>query len=478
MQMTHDGLTAFRRIGGREGAQVVANLATTVPRPTDGGTTYSFMLRRGIRYSNGATVRAADVRSSLERAFELRSDWIYFLDGLVGARRCMTSRRCDLSDGVVVDDASRTVTIRLTRPDPELPAKLAFPVAAVVSSETPRRDTGRRPLPATGPYMVASFAPRRQVRLVRNPHFRAWSPARPDGYPDEIVIRLDIPEKARVGAVARGDADATTLPRAVAGGGTDLAGLRARYGSRLRSNPGLAAAYVALNVEAPPFDDVRVRRAVNLALDRGAVVRAAGGVEWVVPTCQVLPPNFPGYRTYCAYERDLGQARRLVAESGTKGASVAVVTRTFGIETTSPLVDALRVLGYDARLEVVDDDDIRSRFEARDYQALWTAWVSDYPSAATWIEPQYSCRGVAEGANFSGLCDRAIDREIARAKRLQADDPSTANDVWGRVDRMVMDHAAIVPLFVGQLPYFVSERVGNYQYNPVFELLLDQLWVR
>ena len=473
-QMTNDGLTAFRRIGGREGAQVVANLATTVPRPTNGGKTYTFRIRPGIRYSTGRLVRSSDFRRAFERVFRQGNEYgAAFLESVVGARACVAARtRCDLSKGVVANDRARTLTLHLTKPDSELPAKLAMPFFVAVPADTPFGNTRTRPMPATGPYMVASFSPGRQVRVVRNPRFREWTPARPDGYPDEIVIMLGVPVSESVQAVARGRADATSLG-AAQGGATDLAALRARYGSRLRSNPTAGQISVYLNVRTPPFDDVRVRRALNFSVDRGAVVEASGGREWSVSTCQVLPPNFPGYRPYCPYKRNLAKARRLVAESRTRGASVQVMTREFAVPTTAPVVAALRALGYRARMNVVSDETYLQRFTAGEAQAAWWGWAADYPSPATWIPPQYGCAG-----NQSGFCDPAVDRQIRNAVALQARDPSAANVLWARIDRMLTDRAAFVHLLVGQLPYFVSKRVGNYQYHPVHELLLDQLWVR
>jgi YVTN family beta-propeller protein len=474
LQMTNDGLTAFRRIGGREGALVVPNLATTVPRPTNGGKTYTFRIRPGVRYSTGQPVRASDFRLAFERVFAIGDDYsAFFLESLVGAKECVTSpRRCDLSRGVVVDDEARTVTLHLVEADPELPAKLALSFFVAVPKGTASKAAGRRPLPATGPYMIASFSPGRQVRLVRNPRFREWSPARPDGYPDEIVVKLGVPEKERVSAVARGDADATTVSQAQ-GGAADLAALRARYGSRLHSNPTAGVVSIYLNTRIPPFDDLRVRRALNYAVDRESVVLASGGSEFGEATCQVLPPNFPGYRPYCPYERDLAEARRLVAASGTRGAPVVVSTRRFAVPTTEPVVAALRELGYRARMEVVSDEVYFQRLGTDQVQAAWWGWIADYPSAATWIPAQYSCAG-----NQSGFCDRRAERLIEKAIALQTSDPSAANATWARVDRMLTDRAPFVHLFVGQFPYFVSERVGNYQYHPVHELLLDQTWVR
>jgi YVTN family beta-propeller protein len=474
LQMTNDGLTAFRRIGGAEGAQVAPNLATTVPRPTDGGKTYTFRIRPGIRYSTGRPVRASDFRHAFERVFRLGGEYgTFFLESLVGARACTAKpKRCNLANGVVVDDKARTVTLHLTKPDPELPAKLAFPFLVAVPGNRPSRDTGTTPLPATGPYLIASFSPGRQVRLVRNPRFREWSPTRPDGYPDEIVIRLDASEKGRVRAVARGEADATTLSRG-AEGTQDLADLRERYGSQLHANPTAGSFSIFLNTRVPPFDDIRVRRALNYAVDRQAAMLAFGGPEWGSPLCQVLPPSIPGHRPYCPYERDLAEARRLVAASGTRGASVAVLTREFAIPMTRPVISALRGLGYSARMDLVSDEEYFRTYASEDVQAGIWGWQADYPSAATWIPSQYGCAG-----NQSHFCDRRVDREIEKTIALQASNPAAANEAWATIDRMLTDRAPLVHLFSAQLPYFVSERVGNYQYHPVHELLLDQLWVR
>jgi YVTN family beta-propeller protein len=476
LSLTNDGLTAFKRVGGREGAGVIPNLATSVPEPTQSGTIYTFQLRPGLRYSTGASVRATDFRRALERVFELRST-TYPYEGIVGAETCLRRRAsCDLSRGVVADNSARTVTFHLTEADPDLPAKLALPFAFAVPSDTPSEDTGRHPLPATGPYMVASYVPRRQARLVRNPHFREWSrAARPSGYPDEIVIRLGVSETAHQRAVARGEADIADLLLT-----TKLGMLRARYGSRLHLNPRPATFFVFLNTRRAPFDDIRVRRAVNYAIDRKEVARAFGGLDRFPPTCQVLPPNFPGYRRYCPYPNAVAVARRLVAASGTRGARVVVWSLDQVAKGMSPLVSTLRNLGYRARLKTLDLDRYYDALgKAGDsVQAGFNSWVVDYPSGAGFILPLLSCAAVTDGANFSRFCDRTVEREVDRALALQTSDPLAANEAWARVDRLLIDRAPLVPLVSQTAAFFVSERVGNYQNHPLWGPLFDQLWVQ
>src|SRR5262249_28501260 len=138
----------------------------------------------------GSPVQATDFRSTFERDFALGSS--SYLDEIVGGAQCRKHpKRCDLSRGIVADDVAHTVTFHLIRPDPDFLYKLALPFAYVLPAGTPRRPAGTHPLPATGPYMIATYRPRRLLGFVRNPFFHEWSrAAQPDGYPDRIDFRI------------------------------------------------------------------------------------------------------------------------------------------------------------------------------------------------------------------------------------------------------------------------------------------------
>jgi YVTN family beta-propeller protein len=145
--LTNDGIVAFRAAGGSDGARLVPDLALAIPAPSDGGRTYTFQLRSGIRYSTGELVRPADFRRAIER--EVANRGLYagpFFSGIVGAAACRKKpNQCNLRDGIVVDPASNTVTFRLTAPDPDFLYKLAFSAADAVPADTPLR--AREPLP-------------------------------------------------------------------------------------------------------------------------------------------------------------------------------------------------------------------------------------------------------------------------------------------------------------------------------------------
>ena len=255
LSMTNDGLVGYRRVSGLAGDELVPDLATALPKPSDGGRTYTFHLRPGLTYSTGAPVRPEDFRLAIERVFLVNKHGnpaippVYA--GLVGATQCeRTTDSCNLAQGIVTNDTARTVTFHLTAPDPEFLYKLAFPWAYAVPRGTPVHLISAAALPATGPYMTESLIPGRSWVLVRNPRFRQWSSqAQPDGYPDRIILRLDVPPNEAVADIERGNADVLLSPPVAS-----VTQLATHYTSQLHFGPLAATIALVLNTRVAPFN--------------------------------------------------------------------------------------------------------------------------------------------------------------------------------------------------------------------------------
>jgi YVTN family beta-propeller protein len=490
---TGDGLVAL--VESQGAAQLVPDLATTVPRPTDGGRAYAFRIRPGLRYSTGVPVRPSDFRRQFERLYRVHSDLAGFYSALRGADAC--ARRpadCDLSGGVVTDDAAGTVILRLTRPDPEFLFKLTLPSARPVPPGTPSAQIATRPVPGTGPYRAARFAPGRRLLLVRNERFREWSrAAQPDGYPDRIDIRMDDDPNARAEAVARGDAD---LALEIAS--ANIARLRVRFASQLRRHTQPHTAFLSLNLRRTPFDDVRARRALNLAIDRAAIARGLGGTSLSTPTCQILPPNFPGRDDYCPWTRpprdgrwhgpDIRRARSLVRASGTAATAVHVVVRRddpSAPPAAAALATALRRIGYRPQLSSLSTGPAFGRRigDPRSWSITVNDWIADYPAPGNFLDYFLSCSNYhpedpASSSNGGGFCRRDFDRLVVRAQELQVTDPAKAQKVWARADRLAVDQAAWVPTVSTASFELLSARTGHFTLDANSQPQIDQLWVR
>jgi peptide/nickel transport system substrate-binding protein len=486
---------AYRRVGGAAGATLVGGLATRAPQPSRDGRTYVFTLRPGLRYSDGTPVQPEDFRASMERFLRVTADeFPGYYEGLVGARHCVrTPARCDLSAGIETDPRARTITVHLTRPDGDFLHKLTLPFAYVVPAETPDRLTGDRLPPGTGPYRISTWDIDRGGTLVRNPYFRSRSAARPAGFGNRIEVRMRADGLERqIADVQRGAADLVVLADAFSSsvGAERLGALAARAPGQVHSAPAAATDWMFLNASLRPFDDIRVRRALNYATDRARIVELAGGRQVAGPTCQIIPAGFPGYRPYCPYTAqptagrgwtapDLGRARRLVARSGRAGERVTVWVPDFQRAVGRYFVALLRDLGFRASMRVNDAGphfgaiyDPRTRA-----QIGFVGWALDYVSPSNFLGPNFTCASPADRRpeNASQMCDRTLSRQFDRALAAQG---AEAAEGWAAADRRLVDLAPAVPMTNHRGLVFVSKRVGNVQQHPQWFTLLDQLWVR
>jgi peptide/nickel transport system substrate-binding protein len=492
----YDGLAAFRKAGGGRWDTLVPDLAVTLPRPADGGTTYTFRLRRGIRYSSGAFVRASDFRRGIQRQLSIGDVPTYY-EGILGAPACHRNpRRCDLS-GIVTDDAAGTVTFRLGQADPDFLDKLALLMAAPAPPGAAGHLMDRAPfLPGTGPYMISRYRPDSSLTLVRNPRFRQWSyAAQPAGYPDVIRFEQMADPRQQEQAVEAGRAD---LVDTTSFNGQPSRPLAIRYPTRVHSTPKLITTFLFLNTRQPPFSSLKARQALSYAIDRARIIQLLGlDSPEATPTCQVLPTGSPSYQRYCPYTAgaqdgawhgpDLATAIRLAHESGTTQVPVTVWNNQtdFGKPAGAYLADLLRQLGYRATVRNVPQDQYHAAIHdsSRKIQLGLAGWEADIPIASDFFLPVLTCRSFyqdpASTANVAGFCDPQADKLVSQAQAAQQTDPAAARKLWAKLDRLVTDQAPWVPILNASETVFVSARVGNYQESPSYAgPLLDQIWIR
>ncbi len=493
--VVYDGLVSFAKTGGAASNEVVADLAEAVPQPADRGKTYVFKLRDGITFSNGQKLTPRDVVASFQRLFKVANPnagtWYSVI---VGADACLkTPATCTLEGGVVADDAARTITFHLTQPDAEFMYKIAVPFGAILPASTPAQDLGTKPAPGTGPYTIATYDPNRQMRLVRNPYFKSWSEeAQPAGHVDEIDYDYGLDDEAAVTAIENGQAD--WMYNAVPP--DRLGEVGSRYPSQVHISPLFAFYYLALNVNLAPFDDLKVREALNFAIDRRAAVILFGGPRLASPTCQILPPAFPGYEPYCPYTKnpgttwtapDMAKAKQLIQESGVKPGTpvtLIVVDRAVDRAIGTYLQSVLRELGFKASVKAISENIQFTYIQNTNnkVQISLTDTFQDYPAPSDFLNVLFSCANFHPGSdasiNISGFCDKGIDAQMQQALATAVTDKAAADKMWAKIDHEVTDRAAVVSLFTPKNVDFVSKRLGNYTYSDQFRMVFSKVWAQ
>lgn len=491
----YDGLMTFKKVSGPDSNTVVPDLALAMPTISDDGKTYTFKLRRGIKFSNGQDLTPDDVVASFERLFKVSNpnagSWF---NSIVGADACLkTPATCSLKDGVVADDSAYTVTIHLTAPSAEFLYQLATPFGTILPADTPAKDLGTSPAPGTGAYMFTSYDPNKALVLKRNPYFKEFSAdAMPDGYPDEIIESYGLQDEAEVTAVLNGQYDWMFDEKPL----DRLGELGSQHASLVHVHPLLAYYYMPLNVNIPPFNNIKARQAVAYAVDRNAMVKLWGGPRLATPLCQHLPAGMPGYVPYCPFTLhpgsghwtapDMAKARELMKESGTAGQNVTVISSDKVVERSigEYLASVLRSLGYDATAKALSTNIQFTYIQntKNKVQASLTDWYQDYPAPSDFVYVLFGCDSFHPGSdssiNIAGWCDKGVDALMKKALATAVTDPKAADVLWAKADREITDAVPAVSLFQPKFVDLVSKRVGNYQWSDQIHMLFSQAWVR
>ncbi|RUW61061.1 ABC transporter substrate-binding protein [Mesorhizobium sp. M7A.F.Ca.US.008.03.1.1] len=493
-QPIYDGLVAFRKAEGMDGFTIVPDLAEAMPQVSNDGKTFTFKLRKGIKFSSGQDLGVKDVVASFQRIFKVSGPTSgTFYAGIVGADKCLAdTKSCTLEGGVVGDEAAGTITINITKPDAELLYKLALPHAVVLPADTPAEDMGSKPIPSTGAYMISAFDPNKGMTVSRNPNFKQWSEeAQPDGYPDVVQYDFGLSEEAAVTAIQNGEADwmFDALPS------DRLGELGSKSMDQLHISPLSAWWYAPLNNRLAPFDNEKARQAVAYAIDRNTLVKLFGGKVLASPVCQVLPPDFPGHEDYCPFTKnpgakwsapDLDKAKQLVEDSGTKGQKVTIIVEDTAISRSIGvyLQSVLTSIGYVADVKPISSNIQFTYIQNTNnkVQMSVTQWYKDYPAASDFLNILFSCASFREGSdasiNIAGFCDKEIDAKMQKALDLGVTDQKAADKMWAEIDRQVTDKAPAVGLFTPKRLDFVSKRLGNFKFNRQFNWMITQSWVQ
>lgn len=455
-------LLTYPHAEGEAGAELIPGLAEALPRVSADGRTYTLFLRSGLRYSDGSPVRASDFRRSIERLIELNGGATPYFTDIVGAERFAETKRGGIA-GIETDDRSGRITIRLARPRGTFPYELATLAAVPLPAGTPAEDASADPPPATGPYEIVAVRPGRGWSYARNPEWAANNaellPQLPDGHADRIEIDVVANPNTQVDQVERGEADWMTFPPPA----DRLAGLRDRYaGTQLLTTPLIGVFYFWMNTTEPPFDDLRVRRAVNYAIEPAALERIyAGQME---PLQQILPPGMPGSEPFAPYPRNLQRARALIAAADPSEREVTVWTNNFPTseEAGEYYAGVLEELGFETELKALSTTNyfgVISNLNTPDLDTGWGNWLLEIPHPNSYFEPQLTSGAINETNNYNWaqFAGRRFDAAVEKLRREPLG--PTQEAAYARLDRAYMREAPWAPFGQLTLTTFVSENV-------------------
>ena len=432
---------------------------------SDDGMTFTFKLRPGVMFHNGREMTAEDVKYSLDRVTNpvTQSPGAGFFGSILGFD-AVTAGEADSLEGVKVVDPL-TVEITLSRPDATFLHVMALNFASVVPEEAVEAaagDFGKQPV-GTGAFKLADWTIGQSLTFEKNEEY--WR----EGIPYLDSVRFEVGQEPIVALLRlqNGEVD-------VPGDGIPPAKFvevmaDPEQAARVVEGGQLHTGYITLNTQIPPFDNVDVRKAVNMAINKERITQIINGRA--VPATQPLPPSMPGYTEgYEGYPFDPEGAKAMLAEAGFAD---GFETELFVMNTdpnpriAQAIQQDLAQIGIDASIQsLAQANVIAAGGEADQAPMIWSggmAWIADFPDASNFYGPILGCAGAVQGGwNWSWYCDESLDAMAAEADSIT--DPARVDErlaKWSDVYMAIMEDAPWVPVFNEQRYTMKSPRMGG-----------------
>ncbi len=457
----YPGLVTFPHESGPPGAEPVPGLAEDLPEVSADGKTYTLQLRDNLKFSDGTPVKASDFKGSIERLLEQDSQGSAFFTGIVGAEEFVKTKKGGVS-GIKTDDETGKITIELTESRGSFTYELAIPFAGVVPGDTPAKNQTKNPPPGAGYYVIEDVNINRSYKLRKNPNFSPGleGTAIDAGNAEGFDVGIYGSEANQVTRVSRNQLD-FMIDNPPPDRAADIA---SKYRTRYRKFPTVSTFYYFLNAEAKPFDDLKVRQAVNFAVDPEAIDRIQGG--FIAQQNEFLPPAIPGHEdTPDLYPHDPAKAKALIKEAGAEGEKVTVwgnpeiPTKP----TVEYLADVMNEIGLEADVKIIASDTYFTTVGDRSQkaQAGWYNWFQDYPHPSDFLDVLQNPDNVAATGN-NNVIYNAKDRDLAKKINAASAEPELTDEVkkqWAEIDREVQEKAYGAIYGTREQSTFMSERM-------------------
>lgn len=405
------------------------------------GKIYKFHINAKARFTNGRKVTAEDVRFSFDRVMNPRTralrTWV--LEPIVGAKERLDGK-ADSVRGLKALDES-TLQIELKEPFAPFLELLAMPVTGVVPREEVERlgdDFGRKPV-GCGPYSVVSWVKDAAIELAANPACHL-------GVPKLKGMRFRIIKEplTRSSEFQLGNLDVAAIPPSERTFYTS----HPVWGKRIQERPGLNVYYLGLNCEKPPTNDLRVRRAIAMAIDRNGIlqsVRKGQGIAAHGP----IPPGIGGYdAAYKGIPFDPEGAKKLLAEAGHAGGlelELAQGDNKDNLEVTQILASYLARVGIRVKIAAFEWQTFKSRVNDGLTQAFYLSWWADYADGENFLYPLFHSSQAGPGGNGPRYRNPKVDAMLDQARRET--DTAKREKLYTQIERISVEDASRVCLF-------------------------------
>lgn len=475
--LIHRRLTSWDVAPGKD-TTIVPDLATDTGRPGDGGKTWTFTLKDGLKYADGTPIKSEDVKWGLERSFApaFSGGLAYHKDLLSPGLAYKGPFEGKELDSIQTPDA-KTIVFHLARAYGDFNWVASTPAfSPVPKGKGAEANYGDHPV-ASGPYQLQDYQRGKSAKLVRNPNWSRDEDKTRLAYADTVDFELG----QDTSVISKRLIDDTGKDRAAFGmsfaSPAQLAQIQgnASAKSRLVTSESGALAYLSLNTQRGNLTNPKVRQAFQYAVDKAAYqVASAGSAQLAGDVATTLiTPGLQGREQYDLYPAppsgDPAKAKQLLAEAGFPNGLDGLVLATHNEngypEKAAAIQAALARANIKVTIKSLDDDTYTSEVDTKglsDFDLTLTSWQPDIPSANANIQPLFQSTEIGNGGyNESRYDNPDVDRLIGEAQATV--DPAEAGKKWAALDKKILADSPVVPLIYTRNSFLHGSQVGGVQ---------------
>ncbi|HEY9441219.1 MAG TPA: ABC transporter substrate-binding protein [Streptomyces sp.] len=476
-------LVTFQPAAGKDSLKVVPDLATSLGKSSPDAKTWTYTLRKGVKYEDGTEVTSKDVKYAVERSNfapeALSNGPTYFKAYLDGGDKYKGPYKDKSPEGLksIETPDDYTIVFHLNKPFADMDYLAAFSQTAPVPQKADKGASYVQKIVSSGPYKFSSYNESTGATLVRNDKWDPKTDPIRKALPDKIELKLNV-NASTIDEHLLADSITADI------GGT---GLQAKTQPKVlvkasekakTDNPYAGALqYLALNVNVKPFDNADCRKAVQYIVDKQSMVDAIGGKVKGDPATTVIPPTVAGYKQFDLYpsaghKGDAAKAKEALTKCGHPDGFKTTLTarsdRPDEITAATQLQNSLKKIGITADIKQFPADKYFTDFAGvpewvhkNNAGMMMMAWGADWPTGFGFLDQIVNGTAIkpSGGTNLSELNDPAINAELV--KGIGTVDATARNATWGDVDQKVMENASVVPLFYRKNLLYRPDSAGN-----------------
>jgi peptide/nickel transport system substrate-binding protein len=467
---------------GAKGNTLVPDLAASKGVPSDGGKTWTYKLRSGLKYQDGTPITSKDVKYAVERSnfardvLSLGPNYFqqFMQDGDKYKGPYKDKDPKGLSSIQTPDDT--TIVFHLNRPFQEFDYLVAAPQTAPVPQAKDDGVDYVKHIVSSGSYQFQSYQEGKQVVLVPNKNWDPKTDPLRKQLASKIIVNLKVNAETIDKDVQSGDATAELTGNGVQAS-TQASLLNSADGKANTDNSyGGRLVYAAINTKVKPFDNVECRKAVEYAIDKVAVQTAQGGPIRGDIASTVLPPDIPGYQKADAYatpgnKGDVAKAKEHLKACGKTSITTNITARSDRqqeVDAATAIISSLKKVGINASLKsypqgkyFTDYAGVPKFTEQQNVGIMMMQWGADWPSGYGFLQQILNSKAISQSGNtnLSQYENPKVDSMLAQA--IAEPDVAQRNALYAKIDQQAMSDAVLVPLTYFKILLYRSPYATN-----------------